>query len=140
MLEFRDVTPPIFSALAVKSCGTAILGEFENSEEFTDFLKAKAQKTCLAENKNSGQFIGGIAYSITKGLEIDVVVVFVTPEFRRQGWSIDLIRWIEALADKGMEVRLSFLNTRNSRKWAEALGYELTLSPDSIIQGVKRVF
>ena len=139
MLELIDVTPPIFSALAVKSCGTAILGEFENPEEFTDFLKAKAQKTSLVQNKNSGQFIGGTAYSITEGQGIDVVVVFVVPEFRGQGWSIDLVKRIEALADKGMEIRLSFLNTKNSRKWAESLGYELTISPESIIQGIKRV-
>jgi N-acetylglutamate synthase-like GNAT family acetyltransferase len=139
MLEFRDVTPSIFSALAVKSCGTAILGEFENTEEFADFLKTKANKTYLVQDKTSGQFIGGTAYSVTAEQGIDVVVVFVVPEFRGQGWSIDLIRRIEALADKGMEVRLSFLNTKNSRKWAESLGYELTIGPESIIQGVKRV-
>lgn len=139
MLEFRDVTPLIFSALAVKSCGTVILGEFENPEEFADFLKTKANKTYLVQNQNSGQFIGGTAYSITEGQGIDVVVVFVVPEFRGQGWSIDLVRRIEALAGKGMEVRLSFLNTKNSRKWAESLGYELFISQEAIIQGVKRV-
>ncbi len=139
MLESRDVTPPIFSALAVKSCGTAILGEFENPEEFAEFLKTKAKKTNLFQDNNSGQFIGGAAYSITEGQGIDVVVVFVVPEFRGQGWSIDLVRRIESLADKGMEIRLSYLNTKNSRKWAESLGYELTISPESIIQGIKRV-
>jgi len=139
VLEFIEVTPHIFSALAVKSSGTAILGEFENPEEFADFLSAKTEKTCLIKDKNSGQFIGGISYSIIQGQGIDIAVIFIVSEFREQGWSYKLLKNVESQAGKGMEVKLSYLNTKNARKWAEALGYELTLGPESIIQGVKKV-
>ena len=139
MLEFIEVTPHIFSALAVKSSGTAILGEFEDPEEFADFLSAKNEKTCLIKDQNTGQFIGGISYSIIAGQGIDVAVIFIVSEFREQGWSYKVIKNVESQAGKGMEVKLSYLNTKNARKWAEALGYELTLGPESIIQGIKKV-